>query len=313
MTIEFMSKPYTKKYITRILNSTFKDWFFNKFDDFTLPQEYAIPTIHQRENILVSSPTGSGKTLCAFGAVLNELIDLEEKGKLEDKIYCVYISPLKALSNDIRRNLLEPKQEIEEKIGRELKLRIATRTGDTTQSEKAKMAKNPPHILITTPESLAIMITSPKFRENFRHVQWCIVDEIHSLAENKRGVHLSLSLERLEHLSPGMARVGLSATVSPLKEIAKFLVGKRDCKIVDVQFIKEYDFQVVSPVDDLVTISQGALHEKLYDMIHELVQKHRTTLIFTNTRAATERVVHNLKQKYHQVLTVLKILHRSFQ
>jgi len=298
-----MSKPYTNTQVMNVLSSTFKKWFVKKFKTFTEPQLYSIPKINQRENILISSPTGSGKTLCAFGAVLNELIDLEEKEKIEDKIYCVYISPLKALSNDIRRNLLEPINEIEEDLGRKLKLRVNTRTGDTTQSEKAKMAKNPPHILITTPESLAIMLASPKFRENFRDVQWCIVDEIHSLAENKRGVHLSLTLERLQHLSPGLARIGLSATVSPIKEVAHFLVGDRDCLIVDVQYIKEYDFQVISPVDDLIGISQGKLNEKMYDLVHDLVQKHKTTLIFTNTRAGTERVVHNLKHRYPKLYT----------
>ncbi|MBT3304492.1 DEAD/DEAH box helicase [Candidatus Woesearchaeota archaeon] len=295
----FLTKPVPKKRIINILNPTFKKWFFTKFKDFTLPQEYSIYTIHSRENVLVSAPTGSGKTLSAFGAILNELIDLEEKKLLEDKIYCVYLSPLKALSNDIQKNLLEPLEEMKNKG-----VRVGLRTGDTTQYERAKLAKSPPHILITTPESLAIMLSSPKFRENFRSVQWCIVDEIHSLAENKRGVHLSLSLERLQYLAPGLTRVGLSATVAPLESIAEFLVGTRECKIVDVQFIKEYDFQVISPVKDLINISQENLHQKMYELIDDLIQKHRTTLIFTNTRAATERVVHHLKDKFPKNYTL---------
>ncbi|MBW3020460.1 ATP-dependent helicase [Candidatus Woesearchaeota archaeon] len=294
-----MEKPFTRSQNIKILNPTFKKWFFSNFEDFTEPQKYSIYTIHSRENILVSSPTGSGKTLSAFGAILNELVDLDEKDKLEDKIYCVYISPLKALSNDIERNLLSPLKEIQELSEKELKLRVGVRTGDTSQSDKVKMTKNPPHILITTPESLAIMLSSPKFRDNLKDVQWTIVDEIHSLAENKRGVHLSLSLERLQELSPGMTRVGLSATVSPLDKVANYLVGtNRKCKIVDVQYIKEYDFEVLSPVEDFMNVSQEHLHEKLYELINKLIQEHKTTLVFTNTRAATERIVHNLKNKF---------------
>ncbi len=303
--IEFMKNPVPKSKIIKVLNPTFKKWFFKKFKDFTLPQEYSIYTIHTRENILVSAPTGSGKTLSAFGAILNELVDLDEKEILQDQIYAVYISPLKALSNDIERNLLEPLKEIEELSKRKSKIRVGVRTGDTTQYQRAKLAKIPPHILITTPESLAIMLSSPKFRENFRNVQWTIIDEIHSIAENKRGVHLSLSLERLQHLSEGLTRIGLSATVAPLEDIAEFLVGpKRKCKLVDVQFIKEYDFEVISPVKDLINVSQNKLHSKMYQLINKLIQEHRTTLIFTNTRAATERIVHHLKDKFPKKYTV---------
>jgi len=303
MPVAFMETHVDESLIVNSFTPSFKKWFFTKFAGFTLPQKYAIYPIHTRQNILVSAPTGSGKTLCAFSAILNELIDSGEKNILKSQIHCVYISPLKALSNDIKKNLLEPLEEIEAQ-GVKTGIRIGLRTGDTTQSEKAKIAKTPPHILITTPESLAIMLSSPKFREHFRSVQWCIVDEIHSLAENKRGVHLSLSLERLQRLSPGMARIGLSATVAPLEGIAQFLVGAdRDCKIVDVQFIKEYDFKVLSPVDDLMNSSQAEIHEKTYALMDELIHQHRTTLVFTNTRSATERVVHHLKEKFPKKYT----------
>ncbi|MBW2998835.1 DEAD/DEAH box helicase, partial [Candidatus Woesearchaeota archaeon] len=294
-----MDKPFSRDKNIKILNPTFKKWFFKKFKDFTEPQKYSIYTIHSRENILVSSPTGSGKTLSAFGAILNELVDLDEKDKLEDKIYCVYISPLKALSNDIERNLMGPLKEIQELAKKDLGIRVGVRTGDTSQSDKTKMTKKPPHILITTPESLAIMLSSPKFRDNFKDVSWTIIDEIHSLAENKRGVHLSLSLERLQELSVGMTRVGLSATVSPLVSVAQYLVGHaRKCKLVDVQYIKEYDFEVLSPVNNFMNVSQEELNDKLYQLMNKLIQEHKTTLIFTNTRAATERIVHNLKNKF---------------
>ncbi|MBW2969290.1 DEAD/DEAH box helicase, partial [Candidatus Woesearchaeota archaeon] len=190
-------------------------------------------------------------------------------------------------------------EEIEKIAGKKLGIRVAVRTGDTTQTEKSKMLKKPPHILITTPESLAIVLSSIKFRNHLRQVDWCIVDEIHALAENKRGVHLSLSLERLDNLATHMCRIGLSATVSPLEEIAKFLTGpERECKIVDVQFIKKMDLQVMSPVEDLIETTHETLHRNMYELIDNLIQEHKTTLIFTNTRAATERMVDYLKDKY---------------
>ncbi|MEM3126864.1 MAG: ATP-dependent helicase [Candidatus Woesearchaeota archaeon] len=300
--IEVMQKSYEKETIN-IMHPLFKKWFFTKFKDFSEPQKYSIYNIHIRENTLITAPTGSGKTLSAFGAVLNELIDNEEKGILKDRVYCVYISPLKALSNDISRNLKEPLQEMEEIARRKINIRIGVRTGDTTVKEKTEMLKNAPHILITTPESLAILLTSPKFIDKLKEVQWCIVDEVHALAENKRGVHLSLSLEKLQLFSPAMCRIGLSATIAPLEEVAKFLVGfekgkERNCKIIDVQFIKQLDLKVISPVESMIEGDYEVRHNQMYEVINELVQQHMTTLIFTNTRSATERVVHYLKEKF---------------
>ncbi len=301
--INYKKKPDTEKKIKKILHPVVAKWFFRKFKNFSLPQLYGVMEIHQRQNILVSAPTGATKTLTGFLSILNELVDSADKGILENKVYCVYVSPLKALNNDISRNLLEPLKEIEELYGKELGIRVGVRTGDTTQKEKAQMLKKPPHILITTPESLAIMLTSPKFSEHLKDVSWIIIDEIHALADGKRGVHLSLSIERLDKLSSHMTRIGLSATVAPLDEIAKFLVGYenrglRPCKIVDVQFIKELDIKVLSPVDDLINTPHEVMHYKMYKLIDKLVQKNKTTLIFTNTRAATERVVDNLKHKF---------------
>jgi len=299
----YKEKPNSEKEIKKILNPIVERWFFSRFKSFSLPQLYGVMEIHSRNNVLISAPTGATKTLTAFLSILNELVDSSQKGILEDKIYCVYISPLKALNYDIEVNLKTPLKEMEELLGKRLGIRIAVRTGDTSQSERQKMLRKPPHILITTPESLALMLSSPKFFENFKNVEWCIVDEIHSLAENKRGVHLSLSLERLQYLSPPMARIGLSATISPIEEIAKFLVGYknkelRNCKIVDVNFLKKMDLKVLSPLPDLINTTHEELHDKLYSLIDDLIQKHRTTLIFTNTRSATERVVHYLKEKF---------------
>ncbi len=305
---EYMEKPYKAEQISQILNPIVKKWFFTRFKEYSLPQLYGVMEIHSRNNILISAPTGATKTLTGFLSILNELIDSSEKGILENKVYCVYISPLRALSEDIKVNLISPLEEMEAIAGKKFGIRVASRTGDTEASEKSKMLKNPPHILITTPESLAIVLSSIKFVDLLKDVQWCIVDEVHALAENKRGAHLSLSLERLQKLSPAMARVGLSATIAPLDEIAKYLAGyngkeERPCKIVDVQFIKQLDLKVLSPVPDLINTGHGNMHHAMYELMHNLIQEHKTTLIFTNTRSATERVVHNLKEKFPKFYT----------
>ena len=207
------------------------------------------------------------------------------------------------MDNDIERNLDEPLREIEKIAGKPLNIRKAVRTGDTSQYQRTKMLKSPPHILITTPETLSILLVAPKFREKLSHVKYVIVDEIHSLAENKRGVHLSLSLERLQALIGGFTRIGLSATVSPLEEVARFLVGyeygtERDCILVDINYLKELDIEVISPVDDIVIADDEDTRMATYALIDDLVMEHKTSLIFTNTRSATERYVYNLKKLY---------------
>jgi len=303
MSIEVIKQPYKQEQVEKILNPVVKKWFFSRFKEFSLPQLFGVIPIHNRENILVSAPTGATKTLTAFLSILNELVDNAEKGILENKIYAVYISPLKALNSDIAVNLLHPLNEIEAIAGKKLGIRVAVRTGDTTAAEKSKMLQKPPHILITTPESLAIVLSSIKFIDHLKDVQYCIIDEIHALADSKRGVHLSLSVERLARMASHMSRIGLSATVAPIEEIAKFLVGFNDgkpnqCKIVDVQFIKELDLKVLSPLKDLINTSPDEIHDAMYTLIDNLIQTHKTTLIFTNTRSATERVVDHLKDKF---------------
>ncbi|MBR6928434.1 MAG: ATP-dependent helicase, partial [Methanobrevibacter sp.] len=270
---------------------------------FTPAQKKSIMDIHKNNNILISSPTGSGKTLTAFLSVISELTTLAEADKLEDKVYCIYISPLKALDNDIEKNLDEPLEGIEKIAGKSLGIRKAVRTGDTTQYQRQKMLKKPPHILITTPETLSILLVAPKFREKLSHVKYVIIDEIHSLAENKRGVHLSLSLERLQHLIGQYTRIGLSATVSPIDEVARFLVGyeygvERNCKIVNINYLKELDMEVMCPVSDIVLADEEDTRLGMYDLLDDLIQENKTTLIFTNTRSGTERFVYNLKKMY---------------
>ncbi|MBU1136414.1 MAG: ATP-dependent helicase [Nanoarchaeota archaeon] len=296
------AKLKTENEIVDSLNPLVKEWFFSKFKEFSLTQRYGVIPIWDRENILISAPTGGTKTLTAFLSILNYLVGLAEKNELEDKVYAVYISPLKALSNDIFKNLNEPLEEIYEiadKWNLKLqKIRVSLRTGDTSASEKQKQTRKSPHILITTPESLAIVLNAKKFVENLWAVEFLIVDEIHALA-NKRGVHLSLSLERLEEMSViTPVRVGLSATIAPLEDIAMFLTGNRDCLIADVELNKKTDVQVLIPVSDLIETSGDEMYSGLYDLVDSLIQEHKTTLIFTNTRAGTERVVHHLKEKF---------------
>lgn len=301
--IEEQTKSYSKKQIYKTLHPWVKQWFDKQFDDFTPAQKKSIIDIHKNNNILISSPTGSGKTLTAFLSVISELTTLAEKDKLEDKVYCIYISPLKALDNDIEKNLDEPLDGIEKIAGKKLGIRKAVRTGDTTQYQRQKMLKKPPHILITTPETLSILLVAPKFRKKLSNVKYVIIDEIHSLAENKRGVHLSLSLERLQHLIGHFTRIGLSATVSPLEEVAKFLVGyeygvERNCKIVKINYLKELDMEVMCPVSDIVLADEEDTRLGMYDLLDDLIWENKTTLIFTNTRSGTERFVYNLKKMY---------------
>ncbi|MCS7134252.1 MAG: ATP-dependent helicase [Candidatus Pacearchaeota archaeon] len=308
--IKIIEKPYKSEEVIKVLDESVKEWFFSKFKEFSITQLYGIIPIHERKNILISAPTGGTKTLTAFLAIISYLVRLAKKNELENKVYCVYVSPLRALNNDIAVNLIKPLKEIENLVKKKQKMqeiRVKVRTGDTTQDEKQKMLKEAPHILITTPESLGIILSSKKFIEKLRAVEFVIIDEIHALA-NKRGAHLSLSLERLENISNIIpVRIGLSATISPLEEVAKFLVGfektkegwkPRDCLIVEVNFLKKLDLKVLSPLKDIINTTAKEMQQALYDVVDKLIQEHKTTLIFTNTRSATERVINHLKEMF---------------
>jgi ATP-dependent Lhr-like helicase len=298
--------------VFRLLRPYVASWFKARYGSFTEPQRQAIPLIKLGKNVLISSPTGTGKTLAAFLGVLDELYSMwEEGGSFEDYVYVVYVSPLRALNNDMRRNLLEPVKGIVE-VARDMgyslpDIRVAVRTSDTSSYEKQRMIRSPPHILITTPESLAISLVAPRFREKLSRVRWVIVDEIHDLASSKRGAHLMLSIERLEHLvqSSGgrpLQRIGLSATIAPLEVVARFLGGYQDdgaprpMEIVDARFAKPIDIRVLVPDVDIIKDPPDVINESIYVKLAELVKEHRTTLIFTNTRSATERVVFKLKR-----------------
>jgi len=306
--IEVISECVAGCDVSRYLRDYVIEWFRSRFEEFTPPQLMAMPKIKEGRNVLISSPTGTGKTLAVFLPIIDELLGYAESGFLEDYVYVVYVSPLRALNNDMRKNLIQPVLEIREHVlktrGLDLpEVRIGVRTSDTSPTEKAKMLVKPPHILITTPESLAISITAPRFREKLRNVRWVIIDEIHELASSKRGALLTLTIERLEELvGRNIQRIGLSATISPLEEVAKFLVGyddsgtPRDCVVVDARFVKPVDLRVVTPKVDIVTAGAEELNESIYRELKKIIDSHRTTLVFTNTRSSTEKVVHKLKK-----------------
>ena len=300
------STERTKEQIVKTMHPLIKEWFFNKFEDFSITQKYGVPAIWERKNILISAPTGGTKTLTAFLSILNYLVGIAEREELENRVYCLYTSPLKALSNDIHKNLIEPLEEIyalaEKKNIKLQKIRVGLRTGDTDAKEKAKMAKNPPHIMVTTPESLAIMLTSKVFVTYLEKLEFCIVDEIHAL-DNKRGTYLSLTLERLNEVSKiWPVKIGLSATIHPLEEVAKYLVGVdpyREVEIAEIPMQKKIDIAVLTPVKNLIDATD--INHDLYSLLDNLIQEHKTVLIFTNTRAGTERVVSHLKDKFPMI------------
>ena len=282
-------------------------WFGRTFSAPTEPQRHAWPAIASGKHALIAAPTGSGKTLAAFLAAIDALVRRGVTGALEDATHVVYVSPLKALSNDVQRNLELPLAGIAEELARlglpVLEIRAQVRTGDTTQADRAAMRKRAPHILVTTPESLYLLLTSESGRRMLATARTVIVDEIHAVAGTKRGSHLALSLERLQSLcAPGLQRIGLSATQKPIEEVARFLVGQRepggdDCVIVDRGHALARDLALVLPDAPLEAVMSTEVWQNVYDRLAALVATHRTTLIFANTRRMVERVTRHLSER----------------
>ena len=287
-----------------------ESWFSRSFEKPTEAQARGWPAIAQGRHTLIASPTGSGKTLAAFLTCIDGLVRAGLDGGLPERTEVVYVSPLKALSNDIERNLSGPLSEIHslaEERGTPLpEIRVAVRTGDTPARERQAMAKRPPHILITTPESLYILLTSKSGRLGLGGVRTLILDELHAVAGDKRGAHLSLSVERLCELADSpVTRIGLSATQNPIDEMARLMVGtgaiapdgKADCLIVDTGRSREIDIGLVLPEDELGPIATHEQWGQCLDLIARLVRKHQTTLLFVNTRRLVERVSHQLAER----------------
>src|ERR1700691_644135 len=279
-------------------------WFSRTFDAPTPAQERAWPALQEGRDVLVAAPTGSGKTFAAFLAAIDSLVKEGLGGGLPDETRLVYVSPLKALSNDIQRNLDAPLSGIREELAAlnlpDVAIRAVVRTGDTSQSERAGMRRKPPHIVVTTPESLYILLGSQSGRDMLAACRTVIVDEIHAIAGNKRGAHLALSLERLQALTgSALIRVGLSATQKPIEEVAKFLTGAHPvrCTIVDSGHVRRRDLALEVPPAPLEAVMSGEVWTQVYDRLALLVLEHRTTLVFVNTRRMVERVARHLSER----------------
>src|SRR3954449_8943337 len=281
-----------------------RDWFLRAFSGPTEAQAQAWPAIARGENVLLSAPTGSGKTLAAFLWALDRLV-AEPTPPDDKRTRLVYVSPLKALSYDIERNLRAPLRGIGGDVS------VAIRTGDTPQKERQAMLRTPPDVLITTPESLYLMLTS-RAREIFTDVDWVIVDEIHAVAQTKRGAHLALTLERLEHQAgKPVQRIGLSATQRPLDEVGRFLAGTgRECTVIDTGVRKELDVRIQVPVEDMrepdtqdidplaggENSTSRSIWPAIYPELLGLVEQHRSTIIFVNNRRGAERLALRLNE-----------------
>lgn len=296
-------------------------WFAQTFPAPTDPQLQAWPEIKKQRHTLIAAPTGSGKTLAAFLSAIDDLVRLGLEGKLDDSTHVIYVSPLKALSNDVQRNLQTPLEGIQKQLQLmglpEVNIRTLVRTGDTPASERTAMTKRPPHIVVTTPESLYILLTSEGGRRMLQTARTLIVDEIHAVVGDKRGSHLALSIERLEQLvrqhqtqahagtAASLTRIGLSATQRPIEEVARFLVGTENinadnvpqCAIVDSGHARRLDIAIELTDSPLSAVMSGEVWEEVYDRLAQLIRQHNTTLVFVNTRRLAERVARHLGER----------------
>jgi ATP-dependent helicase Lhr and Lhr-like helicase len=281
-------------------------WFTERLGAPTAPQQRGWEAIRQRRHTLIAAPTGSGKTLAAFLTAIDDLVQESAHGPLPDEVRVVYVSPLKALSADIHKNLAEPRRgilELAESLGLPApRITAAVRTGDTTQSERSAMLRTPPHILVTTPESLYLLLTSERSRQMLRTVRTVIVDEIHAVIGTRRGAHLALTLERLQHVAEQpLLRLGLSATQKPIDEVARYLVGadasRGECAIVDEGHQRQLDLGIEIPRSALDAVMAHEVWTEYYDTLTRLISDHKTTIVFVNTRRLAERLARELSER----------------
>lgn len=290
-----------------IFHKAVADWFEKTFQKPTHVQELAWESIKSKKNTLIAAPTGSGKTLAAFLSAIDDLVRQSVEGKLPQGTQVVYISPLKALSNDIERNLKIPLSGISEELRNQeaepAAIEVMVRTGDTSTADRTSMIRRPPHILVTTPESLYLLLTSVNGRKMLSGVHSLIIDEIHALVGDKRGSHLTLSVERLEALTGRpLHRIGLSATQKPVDLVARFLTGSNakeelNCEIIDTGHSRRLDLGIEIPHSPLSSVMANEVWTEIYDILIHLIETHQTTLIFVNTRRLAERLSHNLNEK----------------
>ena len=283
------------------------EWFLSALGEPTRAQLSGWTAIRDGRHTLIAAPTGSGKTLAAFLTAIDDLVrEGSSTGHLPDEVRVLYVSPLKALSTDIHKNLAEPQNGIAVLAAQNdcalPAITAAVRTGDTSSSERAAILRTPPHILVTTPESLYLLLTSARSRQMLRTVRAVIVDEIHAVIGTRRGAHLALSLERLQHVAEQpVQRIGLSATQKPIEEVAHYLVGADDtrsaCAIVDEGHRRQMDLAIEMPGSPLDAVMAHEVWEEYYDRLAALIQEHTTTLVFVNTRRLAERLARHLTER----------------
>ena len=291
------------------------EWFARRYGEPTPAQAGAWPRIRDGQNVLIVSPTGTGKTFAAFLALLDQLAAERAAGTLRDGIAALYVSPLRALGYDLSKNLQGPLREIFPEEA-EPPIRVALRTGDTDATERDRQFARPPHVLLTTPESLCLLLSQERWLPRLGGVRWVVVDELHALAANKRGSHLALSLERLEEVVAGaggrLQRIGLSATVHPRREAAAFLVGDgRPCEVVDGSAAKRIDLRVYTPLQRDPYPAAGFSGVRLIQELARLVEAHRTTLVFTNTRSGAESATYWLRERLPALADAVECHHAS--
>ncbi len=293
------------------LHPVIANWFLAKFQRFTHAQQLCIPAILQKRSVLLSSPTGSGKTLAAFLGIIDFILrEVEQPNrKTRSGVRAIYISPLRALAYDIQKNLTSPLEE----MGLQTRIRVALRTGDTKLAARRKIRQTPPHILLITPESLAIILSQKSYHDLLSSCRYIVVDELHAIAENKRGMDLMLSLERLQAIcAEPLCRIGLSATVAPLERMAEFLVGpNRDCLIAEAQVERKQIVEVFSPIRKQPYPPAGYTGTRLLEELAKLVQKHQSVLIFCNTRSGAETIGIRLKQTLPELASQIETHHSS--